>query len=227
MDRIFQNQYREFMARPRTFDEDEVVAAARDQFWNRGYAATSVDELTDATGLGKGSLYGAFGDKHSLFLRALDTHCRESVGAVLTQLNQPGLPAYDRLAAHVRATAAEIAADTERRGCLMAKSSAELSTSDAAVDRLVSGSLATWRAELVKVLREAQRDGSVRTDVDPPALATMLLGLIRGLETLRTGGVKPGQIKAAAEAALAVVRSPEPSTAPATEPLGLPQIDGL
>ena len=54
------------MARPRTFDEADVVEAARDQFWNRGYAATSVDDLTAATGLGKGSLYGAFGDKHSL-----------------------------------------------------------------------------------------------------------------------------------------------------------------
>ena len=50
------------MARPRTFDEQEVVAAARDEFWERGYAATSVDDLTAATGLGKGSLYGAFGD---------------------------------------------------------------------------------------------------------------------------------------------------------------------
>ena len=59
---------------PATFDEDEVVAAARDEFWERGYAATSVDDLTAATGLGKGSLYGAFGDKHSLYLRALDDY---------------------------------------------------------------------------------------------------------------------------------------------------------
>ncbi|WP_199865355.1 MULTISPECIES: TetR/AcrR family transcriptional regulator [Frankia] len=50
------------MARPRTFDEDQVVCAARDQFWATGYTATSLDDLTAATGLGRGSLYGAFGD---------------------------------------------------------------------------------------------------------------------------------------------------------------------
>ena len=62
------------MARPRKFAEGDVVAAARDEFWTRGYAATSVDDLTAATGLGKGSLYGAFGDKHGLYLRALDDY---------------------------------------------------------------------------------------------------------------------------------------------------------
>ena len=62
------------MPRPRMFNETDVVAAARDEFWTRGYAATSVDDLTNVTGLGKGSLYGAFGDKHGLFLRALDDY---------------------------------------------------------------------------------------------------------------------------------------------------------
>ena len=62
------------MPRPREFDEADVVAAARDEFWTRGYVATSVDDLTTVTGLGKGSLYGAFGDKHGLFLRALDDY---------------------------------------------------------------------------------------------------------------------------------------------------------
>ena len=70
------------MARPRTFDESDVVAAARDEFWSRGYAATSVDDLTAATGLGKGSLYGAFGDKHSLYLRALDDYISSSLDDV-------------------------------------------------------------------------------------------------------------------------------------------------
>ena len=74
------------MARPRKFDEGAVVGAAREQFWDGGYAATSVDDLTAATGLGKGSLYGAFGDKHALFLRALDDYCVDATGRVLAQL---------------------------------------------------------------------------------------------------------------------------------------------
>ena len=90
------------MARPRTFDEHEVVAAARDEFWERGYAATSVDDLTAATGLGKGSLYGAFGDKHTLYLRALDDYISSSLEDVRASLRNPSLAAYDRLAHHIR-----------------------------------------------------------------------------------------------------------------------------
>ena len=91
------------MPRPRKFDESDVVAAARDEFWLRGYAATSVDDLTSVTGLGKGSLYGAFGDKHGLFIRALDDYINTSLDAVRAQLRDPGYSAYDRLTRHIRA----------------------------------------------------------------------------------------------------------------------------
>ncbi|MGW7238349.1 TetR/AcrR family transcriptional regulator [Streptomyces sp. NPDC054804] len=57
------------MARPRQFDDEEVVRAARDQFWSHGYDRTSIDDLSAVTGLGRGSLYGAFGDKHALWTR--------------------------------------------------------------------------------------------------------------------------------------------------------------
>jgi AcrR family transcriptional regulator len=191
--------------RPRKFDEDTVVAAARDRFWNGGYAATSVDDLTVATGLGKGSLYGAFGDKHALFLRTLDGYCVDAMDRVAEQLRRPGVSAYDRLVGHVRTMVADIVADTDRRGCMMAKSSAELGAEDTDVDRVVSESLTRWRGDLVECIAEAQRDGTVRADADPESLATTLLGLIRGFEALRKGGTEPAKIAAAAEQALALV----------------------
>lgn len=193
------------MARPRNFDEDTVVAAARDQFWNRGYAATSVDDLAAATGLGKSSLYGAFGDKRSLFLRTLDEYCGATVSDVVEQLRQPGVPAVERLAGHIRAMAAGVVADTERRGCMMAKSSAELSSSDVDVDRIVGASTACWRQALVDTIGEARRDGAIASHTDSEALATMLLSVIRGFETLNKAGVEAGQIAAAAEQAVALL----------------------
>ena len=193
------------MARPRTFDENEVLRAARDQFWHRGYAATSVDDLTDATGLGRGSLYGAFGDKRSLFLRALDDYCAAAIDDIGAQLTRSDLSAYDRLAAHVRGMAANVAADTERRGCLMARSSAELGAADADVDRVVGRFLEGWRGRLAEVLREAARDGSVRANLDPEATATMLLATIRGFEALGKGGVSSALVTAAADATLALL----------------------
>src|SRR6202165_6086198 len=169
------------MARPRTFDESDVVAAARDEFWSRGYTATSMDDLMSATGLGKGSLYGAFGDKHSLYLRALDGYCVWAIDAVRAQLREPGLNAYERLVRHIRAQAASVASDTDWRGCMMSKRSAELGASDDAVARIVERNLKAWRTELIDTLAAPQREGSIEGDVNTQALAPTPLAFLRAL----------------------------------------------
>ena len=87
------------MARPRKFVEDQVIEAARDQFWAHGYAGTSLDDLVAVTGLGRGSLYGAFGDKHTIFLRALDDYSNMTMAAVRAELRDSAESAYDRLVA--------------------------------------------------------------------------------------------------------------------------------
>jgi TetR/AcrR family transcriptional regulator, transcriptional repressor for nem operon len=193
------------MGRPRTFDENDVVAAARDEFWSRGYAATSIDDLTSATGLGKGSLYGAFGDKHGLFLRALDDYIGTSLDSVRSQLRDPKYSAYDRLTRHIRAQAKAIAADKVHRGCMMAKSAAELSATDDAVERAVENAYVTWASELADCIRQAQRDGTIDKKQDPQALATTVLAFMRGQEALHKGGVKAAQLKASAEQMIALI----------------------
>jgi len=193
------------VARPRTFDEHEVVAAARDKFWERGYAATSVDDLTAATGLGKGSLYGAFGDKHTLYLRALDDYISSSLDAVRASLRNPERSAYERLAGHIRGQAKALVADKDRRGCLMAKSAAELGATDDAVEKKVELAYTTWRAELVACINEAQRDGTVDAKQNPQALAGTLLAFMRGQEALHKGGAKPAQLKAAADEMVSLI----------------------
>ena len=65
------------VGRPREFDADEALDAAMGAFWAKGYESTSLSDLTAATGLHKGSLYQAFGDKHSLFIEALRRYLNE------------------------------------------------------------------------------------------------------------------------------------------------------
>jgi TetR/AcrR family transcriptional regulator, transcriptional repressor for nem operon len=193
------------MPRPRKFDESDVVAAARDEFWSRGYTATSVDDLTSATGLGKGSLYGAFGDKHGLFLRALEDYIGTAVDEVRTQLRDPRYSAYDRLVRHIRLQVKAIAADKSRRGCMIAKSAAELGATDAAVERAVEHAYTEWLAELAECIQEAQRDGAIDKKQNPRSLATTLLAFMRGQEALHKGGAKPAQIRAAADQMVSLI----------------------
>ncbi len=193
------------MARPRKFAEGDVVAAARDEFWTRGYAATSVDDLSAATGLGKGSLYGAFGDKHGLYLMALDDYIASSLEDVRAQLRDPALGAYDRLVRHIRGQVKAIAADKSRRGCMMAKGAAELAGFDETVETRVEKAYAIWLDELIACIKEAQRDGTIEAAQNPKALASALLAFMRGQEALHKGGAKPAQLRAAADEMVSLI----------------------
>jgi AcrR family transcriptional regulator len=193
------------VARPRGFDEADVIAAARDQFWSAGYAGTSLDDLTAVTGLGRGSLYGAFGDKHALFMRALDEYCSSVEAGNAAELRGAGGSAYDRLVGHIRLMARRNAADTDRRGCLMAKSSAELAATDKAVMRRIKRTMTAYQADLAAAIIEAQRDGDIDPDADTEGLALLLLAVLRGAEALRKAGGTRASMLALGEQAIAVL----------------------
>lgn len=194
------------MARPRQFDEADVVAAAREQFWSAGYAGTSLDDLTKATGLGRGSLYGAFGDKHALYLRALEDYCSVTMGAVAQALAADGVPAFDRLVGHLRNVAKTSAGDA-RRGCLMAKSAAELGATDNEVARRVEASMQKYQTMLRDTIAEAQRDGDLEPAADPDQLALLVLTFLRGAEALRKSGYSPARMQSATEQFIALLPS--------------------
>ena len=78
------------MARPRSFDPDDVLEIARQIFWRKGFQATSLDEITAESGIAKPSLYAAFGDKTALFLKVLDRYHDGILGWAERVLAQPG-----------------------------------------------------------------------------------------------------------------------------------------
>ena len=193
------------VARPRKFDEEQVARVTRDVFWSNGYAGTSIDDLGAATGLGRGSLYNTFGDKHTMFMRGLNAYCSDHCDGLRAQLRDPSLAAYDRLVAHVEAATAGTAADAQRRGCLLAKSAAELSATDADVAKTVKRTLDVWLRELTATISEAQRDGDIEPDADPRALASLVLAVLRGNEALRKGGAPVTVINAAAQQVISLL----------------------
>ena len=173
------------MARPRTFDEDEVITAARTAFRRGGFHGTSVGDLSAATGLGKGSLYGAFGDKHRLYLRIFDEYCSGAEASVARLVDGPDEGALDR----AREWLLALARGPDAPGCLLAKGTAELSSDDPDVAQRALRAFTTIHGALTDVARAAQRAGDVDPNADPATIGGLILATHRGLEALRQGGI--------------------------------------
>lgn len=175
------------MARPRTFDETQVLNAVREQFWDAGYAATSLDDLMRVSGLGKGSLYAAFGDKRQLFLRALRSYTEDSHGHLEEALAEAPR-ALDALRMLLEAPIDDPPGAGTPRGCLMANSTCELGNADPEVLAHAHRTYETSTALIGDCVARAQREGDLPAAADPMALARALLAAQQGIVFMsRTG----------------------------------------
>lgn len=189
------------MARPRTFDEQDVVARAMEVFWTRGYEATSVADLTTALGVHPGSLYRTFGDKHALFLRAL-AHYSQSQARTLVPTLLAGGPVLDRIRAVLIGYLELAAGQQAPRGCLVANSAGELLPGDPAVAGAVTEAFARVEEGFLHGLRVAAERGEISADLDLPACAAMLTMLLEGLQVIAKAEPDPRRLVRAVDAAL-------------------------
>jgi TetR/AcrR family transcriptional repressor of nem operon len=196
------------VARPRSFDETHVLKLARDRFWSSGFAGTSIDEVAAATGLGKGSLYGAFGDKRSLYLRVFDGYCADAVDGTRRALSGPDAGAYERLRGYVLAIAADIAGDTDHLGCLLANGTAELSGQEPAVVDRARRTFGALEDALVECIEQAQRHGDIDPAADARRHGRLLLAVLRGIEALGKAGKDEQSLRSIAETALDTLPRP-------------------
>src|SRR5277367_210938 len=123
--------------RPREFDIDEAVESAILVFKSRGYHGTSVQDLTEGTGIARGSLYKAFHDKRALFLAALDHYTAASLRRVGDTLSRPG-SARDAIRDALLGYARRAAAAQGQRGCLITATAMEMMPGDAEISALLS-----------------------------------------------------------------------------------------
>ncbi|WP_433800285.1 TetR/AcrR family transcriptional regulator [Actinomycetospora sp. CA-084318] len=189
------------MPRPRQFDEDRVLSAVRTAFWDHGYAGTSLETLLAASGLGKGSLYGAFGDKHRLFLRILRDY-DEANDRMLRDRLAHAERGVDVLRDFVLGAVGDPAGEHARRGCLLANSAVELSATAPDVAAEARRSYTATTAVLADAVRRAQFEGDVARDADPDEVARTVLAGQLGLVVLGRIGEDPGVLATLAGALL-------------------------
>ena len=159
---------------------DEALTAVREEFWRHGYAGTSIDRLLEATNLGKGSFYAAFGDKRTLFLRVLHEYATTRV-ATMRDLHRGSRRAIEALQATLRPALGP-------RGCFLANCTVELSPQDADVVALARTTCSAFEDIFTETIQRAVAEGDLPRTTRPRALASVLLAAANGLEFLgRTG----------------------------------------
>lgn len=181
------------VARPRKFEEQDVLRDVRDQFWAAGYAATSLEDLTRASGLGKGSLYGAFGDKHKLFMRTLDDYVTDSCAALRQNLEESER-AVDGLRGYLLAGASSL-----RQGCYLANSTTELAATDPEVAERARQAYERIVLLLAATVERAQQEGDLPSVIEPAAFARTLQAAQQGIVYMGRSGMPAEQLAEVAE----------------------------
>lgn len=170
------------MARPREFDEEEALDRAMKVFWSKGYASTSLEDLLTGTGIARQSLYSTFGDKHTLFLKALQRYLDKNSRPLRTVLMEAPSVAQALRAAF--SAIAEEAVMEKRRGCMLVNAITELVPGDAEVSKLVEANhrflLATFRMGLER----AAKDGELADGANVEELAHYLVAAHQGLRVV-------------------------------------------
>ncbi|MYW01421.1 TetR/AcrR family transcriptional regulator [Streptomyces sp. SID3343] len=193
------------MARTKEFDPDAALQAALELFWERGYEATSMADLVARLGVARASIYATFGNKHELYLAALDRYRELRNPGLTEELSQPG-PVLPAVRAVVERFAREACEDPTRlRGCFLTNSAVELAAHDTGAARIVEYGWNEMETNLTAALTRARAQGELPPDRDPQALARFLLVLFQGMRVAGKAAPESGRLGAAAQQALALL----------------------
>lgn len=197
------------MARPRSFDQDHVIHTAEREFRAKGYNGTSVDDISSATGLGRGSLYAAFGDKRGVLLQAMSGYFTRLEQIAMESLSGPDDGALERLRLFLLSAVEGVplahdvpaADDRATTACFAAKMALEFGTSDPDVEHRINASFAVLQASVAACVRAAQRNGDLDAQADPDDIAWLLLAVARGMDVVGATGLSPRRLTSIAESA--------------------------
>ena len=171
------------MARHKEFDRDEALHRAMEVFWSRGYEATSVGDLVEHMGINRQSLYDTFGDKHSLYLAALDRY-REVEGRKMFELLE-GAGSVKKALRQLFEGVVECAlGGGERRGCFVGNATSELAARCKATAEKACGNMAAAEEALYRALLRGKREGEIKGVRDPRAVARFLYSSLQGLQLM-------------------------------------------
>ncbi|WP_019926155.1 TetR/AcrR family transcriptional regulator [Nocardia sp. BMG111209] len=193
--------------RPRAYDPDAALAAARDCFWQAGYAATSLEDLAADMGMNRPSIYAAFGDKQALYRATVERYARSTGESVDRVLADPH-PLRDTLHTLYRgARDFYLAGEDAPRGCFLIGTAITEARHDPRVREITEATFTGFTRAFTERFERAARDGEL-TDHPPAALAEIATATLHTLAVRARTGAPPAALDAIIDAAVDLICRP-------------------
>lgn len=158
------------MTRTKTFDETQALERAMELFWLKGYHGTSMQDLVDAMGISRSSMYDTFGDKHAIFLAAFQHYKRSQSFDFIDASSDIA----NTLANFFNHLLRDIVADDEKRGCFIVNVSTELAWQDTAVRSIIQENYQMFESQFLPIFQRAIENGELNAQKDPRAMTRFL-----------------------------------------------------
>ncbi|MBZ0305389.1 MAG: TetR/AcrR family transcriptional regulator [Anaerolineae bacterium] len=192
------------MGRSKEFDPKETLHAAMELFWRKGYLNTSIDDLVEHTGVSRYGLYGAFGTKHELFLKALDYYRTEATALLFGRLEAEE-SSLEAVRWYFDLMSSGAGSEAGMRGCMISNTALEIAPFDPEAAERVAMYFDRLKNAFYHALHNAQQDGSLPGDFDVAAYAGYLVGVSQGLTVFLRSSVQPEAVQQYVQVALAAL----------------------
>jgi TetR/AcrR family transcriptional regulator, copper-responsive repressor len=191
--------------RPRAYEPDVALGKALDVFRKDGFAATSLDDLSAATGMNRPSLYGAFGDKRELYIRSYQRY-RADARAAMIETFRGEIPIRERLT-RIYAAALDIYLSGEfgPRGCFTVMTAASEAVADPEIRAMVLDGFSELDKAFASCFRLAREKGELPSSADPAVLAQLASATIHTIAIRARAGLPRKELESIVKGAIAVI----------------------
>ena len=191
--------------RPRAYEPETALRQAADAFWKAGYSGTSLDDISAATGMNRPSLRAAFGDKHDLYIKALNDYWELKFAAMRKAFERGGTLAETLMRVYDAALSIYFSGDDQVRGCFVVGTAITEAPGDAQIQRIVAAGFRALDADFEARFKLARAAGELKQDTDPKALALLASATMHSLGVRARSGSSRSELRKLAAKAVSVI----------------------
>jgi TetR/AcrR family transcriptional regulator, transcriptional repressor for nem operon len=193
------------MPRSKAFDEAAVLEKAKNLFWQKGYEATSMEDLVNELGISRSSLYDTFGDKEKLYCKTLNIYCSENVYTLIEKALRTNNP-LEFIKDIFSSIITDVKKDADKKGCYVVNALIELINTNSKVAQIVEENNTAFEKMIEQLIIKGQHDNSIQSKKPAKQLARFLFTTICGIKVSAKANTSAKNLREVADVALEVLQ---------------------